>query len=214
MLFVHGWGGSQQSDLARSRQITALGCVCLTFNLRGHAETEPQHETVTRENNQRRTRSRLFAYDAAILDLGLPDEDGLAVLDELRRNGTIMLVLVLTARDAVEDRVAGLEPVADDYLVKPFAVAEVIARVRALLRRPGHALGTTLQAGNVVFDTIGRDVRVGQAVLPLPRQELAILEHLMRRLGVVRPEEWSAAATLPAVPRSLASAVALPLLSG
>jgi DNA-binding response OmpR family regulator len=95
--------------------------------------------------------------------------------------------LVLTARDAVEARVAGLDAGADDYLIKPFAVAELIARTKALLRRPGHALGTVLQAGNISFDTIGRDVRVGEAVLALPRQELAILEHLMRRLGRVVP---------------------------
>ena len=82
----------------------------------------------------------------------------------------------------------GLDSGADDYLVKPFAVAEVIARVKALLRRPGHALGTTLRAGNVTFDTIGRDVRVGETTLSLPRQELAILEHLMRRLGRVVPK--------------------------
>jgi DNA-binding response OmpR family regulator len=126
-------------------------------------------------------------YDAVILDLGLPDGDGLEFLAGLRRTGTAVPVLVLTARDAVEARVAGLDAGADDYLIKPFAVAELIARTKALLRRPGHALGTVLQAGNISFDTIGRDVRVGEAVLALPRQELAILEHLMRRLGRVVP---------------------------
>ena len=107
---------------------------------------------------------------------------------ELRRNGSRIPVLVLTARDAVEARVTGLDAGADDYLVKPFATAELVARVKALLRRPGQALGTVLEAGNVAFDTIGRDVRVGTAVLALPRQELAILEHLMRRLGRVVPK--------------------------
>ena len=130
----------------------------------------------------------LTAYDAAILDLGLPDGDGLALLAGLRRRGSGVPVLVLTARDAVEDRVAGLDTGADDYLVKPFAMAELVARTKALLRRPGHALGVTLEAGNVALDTVGRDVRVGAAVLPLPRQELAILEHLMRRLGRVVPK--------------------------
>jgi DNA-binding response OmpR family regulator len=130
----------------------------------------------------------LTAYDAAILDLGLPDGDGLALLAGLRRRGSGVPVLVLTARDAVEDRVAGLDTGADDYLVKPFATAELVARTKALLRRPGHALGLTLEAGNVALDTVGRDVRVGAAVLPLPRQELAILEHLMRRLGRVVPK--------------------------
>jgi len=128
------------------------------------------------------------AYDAAVLDLGLPDGDGRTLLAELQSSGNKVPVLVLTARDAVEDRVSGLDAGADDYLVKPFATAEVIARVRALLRRPGGALGVTLQAGNVSFDTIGRDVRVGTTVVALPRREGAILEHLMRRLGRVIPK--------------------------
>ncbi len=130
----------------------------------------------------------LVSYDAVILDLGLPDGDGLDLVTELRRAGSRLPVLVLTARDAVEARVAGLDAGADDYLIKPFAMAELIARTKALLRRPGQALGTVLEAGNISFDTIGRDVRVGAAVLALPRQELAILEHLMRRLGRVVPK--------------------------
>jgi DNA-binding response OmpR family regulator len=130
----------------------------------------------------------LTAYDAAILDLGLPDGDGLAFLSELRAGGNLTPVLVLTARDAVEDRVSGLDRGADDYLIKPFAMTELIARTKALLRRPGGALGATLNAGNIAFDTIGRDVRVGGGPLMLPRRECAILEHLMRRLGRVVPK--------------------------
>jgi DNA-binding response OmpR family regulator len=127
-------------------------------------------------------------YDATILDLGLPDGDGLRLLKELRGTGNSVPVLVLTARDAVEHRVAGLDAGADDYLIKPFAMAELMARIKALLRRPGGALGTTLKAGNVVFDTIGRDVRVGDRGLVLTRREIAILEHLMRRAGRVVPK--------------------------
>ena len=130
----------------------------------------------------------LVAYDAIILDLGLPDGDGMELLGELRRAGNRVPVLVLTARDAIEARVTGLDAGADDYLIKPFAMVELIARTKALLRRPGQALGMVLEAGNILFDTIGRDVRVGSAVLPLGRQELAILEHLMRRLGRVVPK--------------------------
>lgn len=131
----------------------------------------------------------LASYDVVVLDLGLPDGDGLELMSELnRQDGSRVPVLVLTARDAVEARVAGLNAGADDYLIKPFATAELVARARALLRRPGQALGTVLEAGDVVFDTIGRDVRVGAATLVLPRQELAILEHLMRRLGRVVPK--------------------------
>jgi DNA-binding response OmpR family regulator len=129
------------------------------------------------------------AYDAVILDLGLPDGDGLELLSAMRRDGNKVPVLLLTARDAVEDRVAGLDSGADDYLVKPFAVVELVSRIKALLRRPGHALGVTLEAGNLSLDTIGRDVRVGATPITLRRQELAILELLMRRLGRVVPRE-------------------------
>ena len=138
--------------------------------------------------NDAREALAVGAYDVAILDLGLPDGDGLDVLALARRGGKSIPVLVLTARDAVEDRVRGLDTGADDYLVKPFATNELVARTKALLRRPGHALGTTLEAGNVLFDTIGRDVRIRGETLSLPRQELSVLEHLMRRLGRVVPK--------------------------
>jgi DNA-binding response OmpR family regulator len=128
------------------------------------------------------------SYDAAIVDLGLPDGDGLSLLGELRANRNPTPVLVLTARDAVEDRVRGLDVGADDYLVKPFAMVELVARTKALLRRPGGALGMTLKAGNVSFDTVERDVRVDGVSLILPRRESAILENLMRRLGRVVPK--------------------------
>jgi DNA-binding response OmpR family regulator len=128
------------------------------------------------------------AYDAAILDLGLPDGDGIKLLGEIRAARNPLPVLVLTARDAVEDRVCGLNAGADDYLVKPFAMAELIARIKALLRRPGGALGMILTAGNVTFDSIGRDIRIGDTAVPLSRRETAILEHLMRRLGRVVPK--------------------------
>src|SRR3954469_21437308 len=130
----------------------------------------------------------LIAYDAAILDLGLPDGDGMNLLGQLRSVGDPIPILVLTARDSVEDRVQGLDTGADDYLVKPFAMTELIARTKALLRRPGGALGRTLCAGNVSFDTVGRDVRIGEQAILLPRREAAILEHLMRRLGRVVPK--------------------------
>jgi DNA-binding response OmpR family regulator len=123
-----------------------------------------------------------------ILDLGLPDGDGLDLLTELRSARNALPVLILTARDAVEDRVVGLDTGADDYLVKPFAAVEVIARIKALLRRPGGVLGTILRAGNIQLDTIGRDVQVGERTLVLPRRECAILEQLMRRLGRVVPK--------------------------
>jgi DNA-binding response OmpR family regulator len=144
-------------------------------------------DTVRRRDHAREALA-LTAYDAAILDLGLPDGNALDLVAKLRAEANGVPILILTARDAMEDRVIGLDTGADDYLVKPFATRELIARVKALLRRPGGALGTTLQAGNVRLDTIGRDVSVGGTSLVLPRRECAILEHLMRRLGRVVPK--------------------------
>ena len=111
-----------------------------------------------------------------MLDLGLPDGDGVAVLAAARRIGKTLPILILTARDAVEDRVAGLNAGADDYLTKPFAMSELIARIKALLRRPGGVLGITLEAGNLSLDTIGRELSVAGKPVRLSRQELAILE--------------------------------------
>jgi DNA-binding response OmpR family regulator len=130
----------------------------------------------------------LINYDAAILDLGLPDGDGLAVLASARRIGKTFPILILTARDAVDDRVAGLDAGADDYLTKPFAMTELIARIKALLRRPGGALGITLEAGNLSLDTIGRELMVAGNPVRLSRQELAILEQMMRRFGRIVPK--------------------------
>ena len=128
-------------------------------------------------------------YDAAILDLGLPDGDGLALLRALRRAGNTLPVLILTARDAPEDRVRGLDTGADDYVVKPFHLAEILSRVRALLRRPNAALGVRLEAGNVVFDTPTRTVSVAGASLALPLRETMLLEMLLRRQGRVVARE-------------------------
>jgi DNA-binding response OmpR family regulator len=130
----------------------------------------------------------LINYDAAVLDLGLPDGDGLAVLKAARRIGKALPILILTARDAVEDRVAGLDAGADDYLTKPFAMTELIARIKALLRRPGGVLGMTLEAGNARLDTVGRELAVAGAPVHLSRRELAILEQMMRRFGRIVPK--------------------------
>jgi DNA-binding response OmpR family regulator len=127
-------------------------------------------------------------YDLLILDLRLPDADGINLLRTIRVTGHPLPILVLTARDSTEDRVLGLDSGADDYLVKPFETSELIARVRALLRRPGAALGVVLEAGNVSFDTSGRVVSVAGARLTLTRRELALLDTLMRGMGRVIPK--------------------------
>ena len=128
-------------------------------------------------------------YDAVILDLGLPDDDGINLLRRVRKRGNAVPILVLTARDGIEERVEGLNTGADDYILKPVAMEELVARVRALLRRPGGVLGLTLAAGNVSFDTTAREVRVNNAPIVVSRREMEVLEQLMRRKGRVVPKD-------------------------
>ena len=128
---------------------------------------------------------RTTRYAALILDLGLPDEDGLSVLREIRRSQDPLPVLVLTARGGVHDRVNGLRSGADDYLVKPFALEELVARLEALLRRPGQLLGRSLQLANLVFDTESRQAFIDDRPQTLSAREVAVLELLMRRKGRV-----------------------------
>ncbi|HEY6980183.1 response regulator [Reyranella sp.] len=127
-------------------------------------------------------------YAVVVLDLGLPDEDGLTLLREMRRKGDATPVLVLTARDGVTDRVTGLREGADDYLAKPFAMEELVARLQALLRRPGNLLGRKLTFGNVALDTEGRQVFVGDMPHSFPARETAVLEIFLRRGGNVAPK--------------------------
>lgn len=124
-------------------------------------------------------------FGAVILDLGLPDADGLSVLRELRQRHDPTPVLVLSARGGVPDRIEALRRGADDYLVKPFAFEELVARLRALLRRPGSALGLLLRLGNVTLDTEARQVFVDERPQRFSAREVAALEILMRRCGRV-----------------------------
>jgi two-component system copper resistance phosphate regulon response regulator CusR len=121
-------------------------------------------------------------YDLIILDLGLPDMDGMAVLKKIRTRKTSPPVLILSARDAVDDRVKGLETGADDYLVKPFAYVELLARVRVLLRR-GQPTPERLQVGDLALDCIRRKVTRGGENIELAPKEFSILEYLMRNRG-------------------------------
>jgi heavy metal response regulator len=119
-------------------------------------------------------------YDVILLDLMLPDQDGLAVCAELRRRGVRAPVLMVTARDAVDDRVAGLDSGADDYLIKPFAFAELLARIRALLRREPALKGTVLQVADLTLDTASRAVRRGNRPIAVTSKEYSLLEFMMR----------------------------------
>lgn len=119
------------------------------------------------------------SFDALVVDRILPDGDALDLVAKLRREGRDLPILMLTARDTVEDRVGGLEAGADDYLIKPFATVELVARVRALVRRPGSVFGRVETIGNLAFDFAARAAAVAGVPLPLPRHELAVLEQLV-----------------------------------
>lgn len=131
---------------------------------------------------------QLIDYDVIVLDLGLPDRDGLELLRDVRARGTRVPVLILTARDHVSDRVRGLDLGADDYLIKPFALEELIARLRALLRRPSETLSSTVTIGNMRFDVLTRELTIDGSPATLSRREGDVLEVLVRRVGRVVPK--------------------------
>jgi two-component system OmpR family response regulator len=124
-------------------------------------------------------------YDTILLDVMLPGQDGLSVLSTLRARGVRTPVLVLTARDGIDDKVRGLDVGADDYMTKPFALTELLARVRALIRRASPEPVNELVAGPLVVDTRARVVRQDGAVIDLTAREYAILELLARHKGAV-----------------------------
>lgn len=125
------------------------------------------------------------AFDLVLLDLGLPDGDGLDLIRRLRRASNTIPILVLTARGGLSDRVTGLDAGADDYLIKPFDVAELSARCRALLRRPVQGLTPVLSVGKLTFDTSSRQAAHDGTLIELSRREAGLLEVLMRRAGAV-----------------------------
>ncbi|MDP9343413.1 MAG: response regulator transcription factor [Actinomycetota bacterium] len=124
--------------------------------------------------------AREYDYDAIVLDLILPDRPGFDVLAELRKAGRWAPVLVLTARDAVEDRVRGLDLGADDYVTKPFSFDELLARLRALMRRGATERPSVLSVGDLTLDPATREVRRGDAEISLTPKEFALLEFFMR----------------------------------
>jgi len=124
-------------------------------------------------------------YNLIILDIMMPKTDGLEMCRRLRAKKNLTPVLMLTAKDAVEDRVAGLDTGADDYLVKPFAFPELLARVRALLRRESSVKSSELKVGELVLNTVTREVRWKGKLIELTSKEYAILNYMMRRPNAV-----------------------------
>jgi two-component system OmpR family response regulator len=132
------------------------------------------------------TLAREQKFDAAIVDVMLPRLDGLSLIDALRGRGVRTPVLILSAKRSVDDRVRGLQAGGDDYLTKPFAFAELLARVQALIRRStGAAEPTTLAAGDLTLDLLTREVRRGDQPIDLRPREYALLEYLLRHAGKV-----------------------------
>lgn len=127
-------------------------------------------------------------FAAALLDIGLPDGSGLDLLQWLRTRGNALPVLLLTARDAVEDRVRGLDAGADDYLPKPFAIPELVSRIRALVRRSAGFATQAWQVGGLVIDPVRHEVRHGGDLIELSPREFQILVELMRHQGQIVPK--------------------------
>jgi DNA-binding response OmpR family regulator len=124
-------------------------------------------------------------YAAVILDLGLPDDDGIVLLRDIRSAEHTMPIMIVTARHGLEHRLQGLREGADDYLAKPFSMEELVARLHALLRRPGQMLGRLLTAGNISLDTDNHQLKVGDSPLLMRVREQEVLELLLRNSGRV-----------------------------
>ncbi len=135
------------------------------------------------------TMTRDDDFDLAVLDLGLPGQDGLQALAEIRRRGNRLPVIILTARDAVPDRIAGLDKGADDYMTKPFSFEELLARIRVRLRDTGTTEITTLSAGGVVLDLRTRRVSIDNTSVELTAREYRVLEMFLRHPGQVLARE-------------------------
>lgn len=128
-------------------------------------------------------------YDLIVLDLGLPGANGLDLLTALRRRVDKVPVLVLTARDSVQDRIRGLDAGADDYLVKPFDVGELKARIRALLRRSSGRVSEVIEQGNLTLDLDAQLLRIDGELMPLTRREFSLLRELLEHAGQVLTRE-------------------------
>ena len=131
----------------------------------------------------------IIAYDAVVLDLGLPDLDGVTVCTQLHSMPAAPRILIATARDSVDARVHGLESGADDYIVKPYALSELVARLRALMRRPSETIQPSLTVGTLVLDSATRHAARGTRRIELTTKEFVVLQYLMRNAGRVLTRE-------------------------
>lgn len=129
------------------------------------------------------------SYDAVILDIMMPGADGYTVLSHMRKAGNLTPVLFLTARDAVEDRVEGLDRGANDYLIKPFSLEELSARVRAMTRKSFQMADNMLRIADLCLDTLSRSVKRGGMEIALSAKEFSLLEYLMRNAGIILSRE-------------------------
>jgi DNA-binding response OmpR family regulator len=129
------------------------------------------------------------SYGVIVLDLMLPKMDGMSICKKLRAEENQTPILILTARGELNDKVEGLNSGADDYLVKPFAFAELVARIKALSRRPKEGLGTTLTSGDIILDTVDFSVRRNGKEIMLSKKEFSLLEYLLRHKGKVVAKE-------------------------
>jgi two-component system OmpR family response regulator len=174
------------------RLLVAEDDVDLARSLRKALDEEQFVVDVALDGEDAQHRINEISYDAIILDLMLPRRDGWSLLHALRQAGKRTPVLILTARDAIEDRVRGLDVGADDYLLKPFALTELLARVRALIRRASSDPSPVVVLGDVRIDTAARRVARGGDAIDLTPREYAVLELLARRRGtlVTRTMIW------------------------
>ncbi len=148
---------------------------------------QEEHYTVDVANDGEQGASLAMSqsFDLIVLDLLLPKKDGVTVIRELRENQIVTPVLMLTAKSSVDNRVEGLDAGADDYLTKPFAFAELLARVRSLLRRGAAEKSTLLKVGDLQLDTVTHKAKRGEKVIELTGKEYALLEYFMRNLNRV-----------------------------
>lgn len=144
---------------------------------------------VCRNGNDALYYAQVYNYDVIVLDLMLPGKDGMSVCRELRENSILTPIIMLTAKDTLEDKISGLSKGADDYLTKPFSFAELLARIRALFRRNQDYKGDILKVGDLKMDLIQRKVTRGGKEISLSGKEYALLEYLMRNKGRI-VTEW------------------------